>query len=147
MKAVPIALAVVLLSFGIVAGVVLGLGDDEVLTQPPEAVAQEFVRAMSLGQTGAAREMLSHDAERRTSAVEVRRISDRFRARLGRLEEVEGTVAHRRRDTATVRIRIEGEQATADRHMALVRESGAWSVARASDILASEDSRPEPSRP
>jgi hypothetical protein len=140
MKALPIALGVVALALGIVAGAVFGLGDDEIFVQPPESVAQEFVRALSLGQVGAARRMLSRDAERRTSNDNVRMTSADFRARIGRVDEVRGTVSDRRRDTAVVRVRIEGERANAEPRITLVRESGAWSVARATDGVAIDDS-------
>lgn len=140
MKALTIAVVVVVLSLGVVAGAVFGLGDDEVLTQPPESVAREFVRAILLGQVGAARAMLSRDADRRTSDDDLRRISAELRAGIGRLEDVDGKVTERKRDRTTVRARIEGERANAERTIGLVRESGAWSVARASDVLEIGDS-------
>lgn len=138
MKDLPIAVALVLLSLALVGGVVFGLGDDEILVSPPETVAEEFVRAMALGQTGAARRMLARDAERRTSESEVRRISSDFRARIGRVEGVEGTVERRRPDTTLVRAHVEGERGQAAPVITLVREFGAWAVARPSDVLSGD---------
>jgi hypothetical protein len=138
MKDLPIAVALVLLSLAVVGGVVFGLGDDEILVSPPASVAQEFVRAMALGQIGTARRMLTRDAERRTSESDVRRISSDFRARIGRVEDVEGTVERRRPDTTLVRARVEGERGHAVLVLTLAREFGAWAVVSASDVLPAD---------
>jgi hypothetical protein len=147
MKAPLVALLVVVLSLGLVAGAVFGLGDDEIFVQPPARVAEEFVRALATGQPGAARGMLTRDAGRRTTSHDMRDLSDAFRARIGRVNHVHGTIAERRRDTAMVRARIEGERMNAEPIVALVRESGEWSVARARDVLASDDSTQSQRRP
>lgn len=139
MKGLAVAVGVVLISLGLLAAAVFGLEDGEILVSPPENVAREFIRALSLGQAGAAREMLSRDARRRTPGGEVRRIALEFRTRVGRLDEVEGTVAKRARDTAIVRARIRGERQDAEPSLLLVRESGEWVVARAGDVLGVHD--------
>lgn len=145
MKDLASAVGLVALSLGLVAGAVRGLGDDEILVVPPENVVQEFIRALALGQTGAARDKLSRDAERATSSAEMRRLSADFRARIGRLDEVEGSVASRGRDTTVVRARITGERSNAEPLVSLVRESGEWGVVRAADVLAI-DAPPRASR-
>ena len=147
MKAPLVALLVVVLALGVVGGAVFGLGDDGIFVPPPERVAEEYVRALATGQPGAARGMLSHDAGRRTTIREMRKVSDVFRARMGRVKYVEGTIAERRRDTAAVRMRIEGERANARPVIALVRETGEWSVVRASDAVATDDPTPSPRGP
>ena len=147
MKAPLVALLVVVLSLGVVGGAVFGLGDDDLFVQPPERVAEEFVRALATSQRGAARGMLSHDAQRRMTIRDIREVSEAFRARIGRVNHVEGTIAERRRDTATVRMRIAGERANAQPVIALVRETGEWSVVRASDALATDDPASLPRRP
>ena len=147
MKAPLVALLVVVLSLGVVAGAVFSLGDDGIFVQPPERVAEEFVRALATGQRGAARGMLSHDAARRMTIRETQEVSEVFRARIGRVKYVEGTMAERRRDSASVRMRIEGERASAQPVIALVRETGEWSVVRATDALATDDLTPSPRRP
>ncbi|HJR67891.1 MAG TPA: hypothetical protein VJ802_15780 [Gemmatimonadaceae bacterium] len=145
MKDLAMAVGLVALSLGLVAGAVFGLGDDEILAMPPENVVQEFIRALALGQTGAARDKLSRDAERATSSAEMRRISAEFRARIGELQEVEGRVARRGRDTTVVRARIKGERSNAEPLVSLARESGEWTVVRAADVLAI-DASPRASR-
>ena len=135
MKDLAIAVGLVIVSLGVVAGAVFGLGDSAILVSPPEGVAQEFIRAVSLGQTGAASEILSRDARGRTPSAELQRISKDFRARIGRLEDVRGTVARKVRDTAIVRAHVQGERGNAEPSLVLVRESGEWAVARAGDVL------------
>ena len=135
MKDLVIAVGVVVLSLGGVAGAVFGLGDDEILVSPPESVAQEYVRALSLGQIGASRDLLSREARRRTGIADLRRISTDFRARFGQLHDVEGTVARKGRDTAVVRALVEGERERAEPSLVLVREWGEWAVTRARDVL------------
>jgi hypothetical protein len=135
MKDLPIAVALVLASLAVVGGVVFGLGDDDILVSPPETVAQEFVRAMAMGQVGSARGMLTRDAERRTSESDVRRISADCGARIGRVEGVEATEERRRPDTTLVRVLVEGERGRAASVVTLAREFGAWAVVSASDVL------------
>lgn len=144
MKALPIAVGVVLLALGIVAGAVFGLGDDEILVSPPGVVAEEFVRAMAHDHTDAAWRMLSRDAERATSKADVRKLADNFQARFGRLDDVHGTVAERKRDSALVRARIEGAQRSAERVLLLVRDRGQWSLARTSDLVGDTADAPHP---
>lgn len=135
MKDLLIAVVLIVASLGVVGGVVFGLGDDEILVSPPEIVAEEFVRALAHGRIEPAREMLQREAERATSGDDLRRISDTLRSRVGGLDEVHGTVAERGRDTTFVRAHVEGERASIDPVLPLVREYGAWAVARASDAL------------
>jgi hypothetical protein len=142
----PVAAGLVLLSLAIVGGVVFGLGDDEFLVSPPESVAQEFVRAMALGQTATARRMLNRDSERRTTSDDVRRIASVFRSRIGRLDDVQGTVEQRRRDTTLVRARVEGARANMEPVLTLVREFGVWSVASASEVLTADTASPPADR-
>lgn len=135
MKAFFITAAIVLLALVVVAGSVFGLGDDEILVSPPAVVAEEFVRAIAHGQTGAAWRMLTRNAEARTSNEEVRRWVAGFRATFGGLEAVHGEDVQTRRDSALVRTRIEGTRTSAERVVLLVREYGEWSVARARDVV------------
>ena len=135
MKAFPIAAAIVLIALGVVAGSVFGLGDDEILVSPPAVVAEEFVRAIAHGQTGAARRILTRSAKASTSNREVRRWADAFQATFGDLDAVHGTAVERRHDSAFVTTRIEGTRTNAERVVLLVREYGEWSVARARDVV------------
>ena len=135
MKALPIALGLVLLALGAVAGAVFGLGDDEIFVSPPAVVAEEFVRAMAHDHTGAAWSMLSADAERATTQAQVRELADTFQARFGSLDDVRGVVTERKHDSALVRTRVDGTRRSAERVLLLVRDHGQWGVARASDVL------------
>jgi hypothetical protein len=135
MKAFSIATAIVLVALGVIAGSVFWLGDDEILVSPPAVVAEEFVRAIAHGQTGAAWRMLTRRAEGATSNADVRRLVAGFESRFGHLEEVHGTVAERKDDSVFVRTRIEGTRTTAETVLVLIREYGEWSVAHPSDVV------------
>ena len=131
MKGLATAVAFVLAGLLLVAASVFGLGDEQILTSPPEAVAEEFVRAIAHRRAGTARGLLTRDAERAMPDQEIRTLSARFHSRFGRLEHVRGSVTSRRNDSLVVRARIEGDHADGDVQLRLVREFGAWSVARA----------------
>jgi hypothetical protein len=135
MKGLVTAVAVVVLALSLVSGIVFGLGDDALFVSPPDVVAQEFVRALALGRTESARSMLARGAESRMSNEAAHEVSASLRSRLGRVDEVDGTVAERARDTTAVQVHVDGERGDADFRLSMVREYGAWSVARANGLL------------
>jgi hypothetical protein len=63
-------------------------------------------------------------------------ISTRFRSRVGHVDNVEATEGERRRDSTVVRAHVKGHRASVALTLPLVRENGAWSVARATDMVA-----------
>lgn len=128
------AVAIVALSLALVGGIVFGLGDDAIFVSPPEVVAEEFVRALALGRVESARAMLARGAEPWMAGEVARQISASVRSRIGRIDEVEATITERTRDTAVVRVQVEGERSDADFRLSIVRESGAWSVAGATGL-------------
>ena len=134
MKGLMSAVAIVALSLALVGGIVFGLGDDEIFVSPPEVVAEEFVRALALGRVESARAMLARGAEPWMAGEVARQISASVRSRIGRIDEVEATITERTRDTAVVRVQVEGERSDADFRLSIVRESGAWSVAGATGL-------------
>jgi hypothetical protein len=131
-----IAVGLVGLGFGIVAVAVFGLGDQHTFVQPPEAVAEEFVRAIGNGRIEPARSMLSSEADRVTSTGELRRVATRFRSRVGQLDDVDATEGEPTHDSVVVRAQVKGHNANVDLMLPLVRENGAWSVARPTDMVA-----------
>jgi hypothetical protein len=147
LKALPIAAGVVLLALGVIAGSVFGLGDDELFVSPPEIVAQEFVRALAYRHYGVARGMLTRQGERDTSTGELRRISDALRSRIGRLDDVTAVVVERSLDTAVLRVELKGERASAALRLPAVREFGAWSVSRVSDVAGGGEQPAGPEKP
>lgn len=136
MRDLLIAVGLVGLALGIVAIAVFGLGDQDTLVSPPEAVAEEFVRAVGHGRIEPARSMLASEAERVTSKRELRRVAARFRSRVGHLDDVDATNVARTPDSAIVRAHAEGHRASVELIVPLVRENGAWSVARVTDMVA-----------
>lgn len=135
MRDLVIAAGLIALAFGIVGAAVFGLGDRDTFVSPPEAVVQEFVRAVGNGRVEPARSMLVSDAERTTSTGEVRAISSKFRSSVGHLNDVEATITRRTRDSASVRADVDGQHANVDLTLLVVREHGAWFVASPSEIL------------
>lgn len=131
-----IILGLIGLALGIVAIAVFGLGDQDTFVSPPESVAEEFVRAMGNGRIEPARSMLASEAARVTSTRELRLTATRFRSRVGHLDDVDATAVERTHDSAVVRARVEGHRASVELILPLVRENGAWSVARATDMVA-----------
>lgn len=134
MKGLVSAVGIVALSLALVGGVVFGLGDDEIFVSPPEVVAEEFVRALALGRVESARAMLARGAEPWMAGEAAREISARLRSRLGHVDDVEATIRERTRNTAVVRVQVEGERSDADFRLSIIRESGAWSVAGATGL-------------
>jgi hypothetical protein len=133
-KALPIAAGVIILSLGIIAAVVFGLGDRETLVSPPESVAEEFIRSLGHGRVEAARDLLSSEEERATSPAEMKTLTTRFRSRLGRLDHVDASVSERGRDSAEVRVDAAGSRDTLDLAVPLAFEHGLWKVARVSEV-------------
>jgi hypothetical protein len=130
-KGLAIAAAFILASLLLAAASVFGLGDEQILTAPPEAVAEEFIRAVAHDRAGTARSLLARDAERAMEESEIHALSGRFRSRFGRLDRVDGSVAGRRSDSLIMSVRVQGERADGDVQLWLVREFGQWSVAKA----------------
>lgn len=134
MKGLASAVAIVALSLALVGGVVFGLGDDEIFVSPPEVVAEEFVWALALGRVESARAMLARDAEPWMSGGAARQVSASLRSRFGHVDEVDGTITERTRDTAVVRVEVDGERNDGDFRVSVIREFGAWSVAGANGL-------------
>ena len=95
--------AVLIASLLLIAGAVFGLGDRGVLVSPPEAVAENFMRALSTGRYDMALPYLSDGLARTTDAASLKAYKDRLEAKTGAIEEVKGENG-----------RILGEQAVAD---------------------------------
>jgi hypothetical protein len=119
-----------------VAVAVFGFDDQDTFVQPPEALAEEFVRAIGNGRIEPARSMLSSEADRRTSTRELRLVATQFRSRVGHLDDVDATEVERTHDSVVVRAHVKGHKANVDLTLPLVRENGAWSVARPADMGA-----------
>jgi hypothetical protein len=133
-KDLPIAAGMVILSLGIIAAVVFGLGDRDTLVSPPETVAEEFIRSVGHGRVEAARNLLSSEEQRATSTADMKAFTARFRSRLGRLDHVDASAAEGGRDSTEVRVDVEGSRDTLDLTVPLTFQRGLWKLARMSEV-------------
>ena len=128
MKAVALALCVAAVALGVCAAAVFGLGDGATMVSPPEAVAEDFLRAVWMRRYPQAARYLDGDAR-------VRLGPDALVAARARLEEATGGI----RDVAGEESRISGEgaegiaavrgaRATARVTLRMRREKGEWRV-------------------
>lgn len=135
MKAALFVVGLVAASLAILAVAVHALDDETLFVSPPEMAANQLLHAISLGRIGPARNMLSREAQRATSDREIYRISEEFRARVGRVQRATGEPLRRRGDTLLVRMSVDGERGGAQLLMRMVREEGVWSAAQLDDVL------------
>lgn len=135
MKAPLFVLGLVTASLAMLALAVYAMDDETLFVSSPEMTANQLLVAISHGRLGAARTMLSQDARRATSDREMRRISEAFRARVGRVRSTTGAPLRRRGDTLLVRVSVSGERADPELLLRMVREEGAWSVIQPEDVL------------
>jgi hypothetical protein len=133
-KALPITAGLVTLALGFIAAIVFGLGDRDTFVSPPEVVAEEFLRSVGHGRVDAARSLLASGEERVTSTAEMKTFYSKLRSRLGRLDQLEATVATRARDSITVHVDAQGSRDTLEVTVPLAFESGLWKVARFSEL-------------
>jgi hypothetical protein len=137
MKAPVFVLGLVLASLALLGVAVHALDDETLLVSPPEMTADDLLRAISLGRTGATRDRLSREARRSTTDQEIARVAAAFRARVGRLRRTRGEPLRHRGDTLLVVVSVEGERSDPELLLRMVREDGAWSVAHLEDVLPS----------
>jgi hypothetical protein len=137
MKAPLFVLGLVLGSLALLGVAVHALNDETLFVSPPEMTADDLLRAISRGRTGAARDRLSRDAGRSTTDQEIARVAESFRSRVGRLQRTNGEPLRHRGDTLLVLVSVEGERSDPELLLRMVREDGAWSVAHLGDVLPS----------
>lgn len=124
---VAVATAVVL---GLLAGVVLGLGDGSLFVSPPEAVAEQFVRKLGSRRWAPARHHLTPELAAALDEAALRASADAFEERWGPIQAVEGRRGPRSGDQAWASAEV-----TTTRHQGLpvaiplLRRSGEWRVA------------------
>lgn len=135
MKAPLFVIGLMVATLALLAAAVYALDDETLFVSPPEATAEGLVAAISRGRVGAARDELSRGAQGSISDQEIARIAEAFQVRVGRVHRTESDLLRRRGDTLLVRVSVEGERATSEMLLRLVREEGAWSVTHLEDVL------------
>jgi hypothetical protein len=113
----------------VVVGAAIGSGRDKgVLVPPPEATAENFLRALTKHRWAQARAHLAADL-RATPSSELAAIEKSLEEARGCVENVQGEDADRMGETATARASIEFTSARMDLHLPVRRENGLWKVA------------------
>jgi hypothetical protein len=122
----PLALLVTL---GLIAGAIYGLGDRSVLVPPPEAVVEGFVRKLETGRYSVALDHLSEAQRQRNDAERLRRLSEELRQRTGPIYDVRGEAGpmNEYRGEATAVLNLKHER-SAELKFGLRFEHGLWRI-------------------
>ena len=124
-------------ALGVAAAAVLGLGDGSVLTAPPEAVAEQFVRKLATHNWTPARAQLTRELAGHVDERRLRASLRAFEQRWGRIRQVEGQPGLRSGDEAWANALV---TTTRSRRLPvsfpLLRQSGVWRVAGVQSLPA-----------
>jgi hypothetical protein len=128
LKAILAELAAVACALAVV-GAAAGPGHDKgVLVPPPEAAAENFLRALTEHRWAQARGHLAADL-RRTAPSELAALETSLEKTRGSVENVEGEDAVLAGETATARASIDFSTARVELHLPFRRQNGLWKVA------------------
>lgn len=117
-------------ALAVIAVAVFGLGDGRTMVSPPEAVAENFVRALECGRFPQAHKYLSAEARRRISDARLAEATERLESRIGRIEDVKGDEGWLAGDEAEAGAVVKTRTAGAVRlALRFRREMGEWRVA------------------
>lgn len=125
--------ALITAALAVVAGAVFGLGDGRVMVSPPEAVVEDFMRALERGRLPQARKYLSADGR---AAARLDDARARLDARIGEMQDVKGEKGRISGDeaeaAAVIKTRKRGEVRLGVR---LHRETGEWRIRHVEGLL------------
>jgi hypothetical protein len=123
-------IAISALGLGVVGAAVMGLGDGSVLTAPPEAVAEQFVRKLATHNWAPARAQLTRELAGHVDEGRLRASLRAFEQRWGRIRQVEGQAGPRSGDQAWANALVTTTRtARLPVSFPLLRRSGVWRVA------------------
>jgi len=124
----PLTVAgVAALALAIIAGAVFGLGDRETFTSPPEAIAEDFVRALSTGRYDVAMKYV--DPRAGVSRADIRTWSDDLRAKAGGIENVDVPAVSMQGDSADAIYEVSGTKETVTGQLRLTFDK-TWQITR-----------------
>jgi hypothetical protein len=129
MKDAGLIALVTLAALGFVAAAVFGLEDRSVLSPPPDAVAESFVRELGMARYELAHHYLSKDVRQHVSASDLRASFQPLQAHTGPPDQVITHPSSENGNQARVLATLEGRRETASMYVDLVRERGLWKVA------------------
>jgi hypothetical protein len=125
----PIAtiLGLVAGTLALLAAVVFGLGDRRTMVSPPEAVVENFVRALGRGRFPQAHRYLSSEAGRRITVARLAEATRHLESRIGDIRDVKGEEGRLSGDDAEAIALVQTPDAGEVRlPLRLHREAGEW---------------------
>lgn len=134
----PLATAVALL---FIAGVLFGLGDRQVLTSPPEAVAEQFMRKLQTGRYEVAMDQLASELREKVHAEDLKVAAHRLKERVGQIQDVRGEPGPMRGNEAeatTILTLQQGKEVPL--RFRLTRSQGTWAIQDLGDLMQREAS-------
>jgi hypothetical protein len=135
-KAALSVAALLAAALAVAALAVFAAGDGSTLVPPPEAVAENFLRAVSRRRYQQALPYLR--PELRAAGVEgLRRYHQRIERACGLLRDVRGEDGVRAGESATATVLLKGAAAQGRMRFALVRERGEWRLATLGEWVGS----------
>lgn len=126
MRDVLPTLGIAAAALALIAIVVFGGGDRQVLVPPPDAVAESFTREVVEGRYQLASKYLSRDLRKRVSAADLRRRFRPVRAQLGPPHTVAATLDWLGNEEAMARAMVDTSRGSAVLSLSFTREQGLW---------------------
>ena len=126
MRAVAVTLAIVAAALAVCAAAVFGAGDRRTLVSPPEAIAEDFLRAVWMKRHSQARKYLGAQAKAGVGEEELARLRARLEEAAGGIEDVRGEAGWIAGDVAEAGAEIRGREKTLHVRLPFSRETGEW---------------------
>ena len=128
MRALANAVAITAAGLALCAAAVFGGGDRRILVSPPEAIAEDFLRAVRMKRYPQAAKYLSQEARAQVGEADLAAVRDRLEAVVGGIEDVRGEESRITGDGAEAGAEIRGLARTTTVALRLRREKGEWRV-------------------
>jgi hypothetical protein len=129
MKDLGVIIGATVLALGIITASVALLDDRSVLTSPPEAVAEGFVRTVETGRYDRALPYLDDSLQKQVGVETLRDLAHRLRSRTGTVLSVESEPVRMGRESAVASVLLKGDLTDSVRlEFPLSFSSGVWSI-------------------
>lgn len=116
-------------------GLLFGLGDRQVFTSPPEAVAEQFMRKLATGRYEVAMDQLSGELRRKVRPDDLKAAAQRLKERVGQIQDVRGEPGLMRGDEAEAAAVLTLQQGKeTPLRFRLTRSQGAWAIDDLGDL-------------
>ena len=129
MRALANALAITAAALALCAAAVFGGGDRRILVSPPEAIAEDFLRAVWMKRYPQAAKYLSETARAKVGERDLAAVRARLDEAVGGIEDVRGEEGWIAGDAAEAGAEIRGRARSLTVSLPMGREKGEWRVA------------------